>query len=173
MFNSGLFASSRQTISTEDLIDLYHREINFYAQVLNKQFSGRCMDLFFGDQGKINYLVNKKNGTIKPLCPIGFKWGGEAAVTDEELLYRQYSFIHWAGCPRPSVSIFTRGLLFKLALKIYQGDDYSRLKNDKQGPGLDLWLRCNSDQKSSSVIRQSYEAKKVARYFVSRKFHLV
>jgi hypothetical protein len=174
MFNSGLFASSRQTIGADDLIDLHHREINFYAQVLNKHFSGRCMDLFFGDQGKINYLVNKKNVTIKPLCPNGFKWGGETVATDEEAFYKEYSFIHWAGCPRPSVSIFARGLLFKLYLQIYRGKDYSRLKNEKQVPGLDLWLRFNSDQKSSSVIRQSYEdAKKVARYFVSRNFHLL
>ena len=164
MFNSGLFASSRNTISVSDLMHLYGKEGHFYADVLNKEFTGRSMDLFFGDQGKLNYLVNKKDVAVKSLSPYGFMWGGKPIRLNADGSHEEYSFIHWAGCPRPSVSLFTKGFLFKLFKYIYQGECYDDLKNERAVPGLAVWMKFNNDHSFLNRVRFTcYDCKRVSK----------
>lgn len=111
LFNSGLFASSKKSLRVEDILNFQQKEKNFIEEELGQEFSSRRLDqLFYGDQGKLNYLVYKLNIPLKSLHPHAhYLWGGESIETDlQEVLEGTYHtpFIHWAGCPKPSLSIF-------------------------------------------------------------------
>ncbi len=71
IFNSGLFATSKETLSLANISDFFNKEFEFYEKVLKKHYSGGNFDLFFGDQGKLNYLVWKNKIPLKSLYNIG------------------------------------------------------------------------------------------------------
>lgn len=141
-FNTGIFASSIDTISESELKDLNKKEREFYSKHIGKEFSWKNYDLFFGDQGRINYLVTKLNIPILDLYPDGhFLWGGSAKEVDiNDVLSGDvgFSFIHWAGCPRPSPSFFCQGF----GLSVLRKSD-SRLKDGynklPEIPGYSVW----------------------------------
>lgn len=141
-FNSGAFASSRGTLVAKDFVELFRREEQFFLQELNKPFTWRAFDLFFGDQGRLNYLVAQRNISVYNLYPHGhYIWGGCAVkfpLTDVLAGRVEYSFIHWAGCPRPTPSWFSRGLLFPMVKLLNPALEpgYVRLG---EIPGYSVW----------------------------------
>jgi hypothetical protein len=143
-FNAGIFASSIETISESKFKDLYNKECEFYKTIIGKEFSWSAHDLFFADQGRINYLVAKLNIAVFNLFPDGhFLWGGTPAIVNIDSVLNgdvDFSFIHWAGCPRPSPSVFCKGLGLSLQRKV------SSSSNLKEGydalieiPGYSVW----------------------------------
>ncbi len=113
-FNTGIFACSIDTLPESAFEELNIKERDFYTTHIGKEFSWKSYDLFFGDQGRINYLIIKLNIPVLDLYPDGhFLWGGTAKeVKVDDVLNGDvgFSFIHWAGCPRPSPSLFCKGL---------------------------------------------------------------
>ena len=109
-FNSGLFASTREAISEEAFADLHTRERTFFHDRLNRSFQWDSHHLFFGDQGRLNYLVDRLGIERHGTFPVGhYHWGGDAlALPLETVLAGEApcNFVHWAGTPRPSPSLF-------------------------------------------------------------------
>ena len=142
-FNTGIFASSIDTISESEVEDLNHKEREFFNAQIGVEFTWKAYDLFFGDQGRINYLVTKLNIPILDLYPDAhFLWGGTAKeVKINDVLNGDvgFSFIHWAGCPRPSPSIFCKGVGLSVMRKTYKylKEGYDRLY---EIPGYSVWL---------------------------------
>ena len=141
-FNSGVFASSRGTLVAQDFVDLLRREEHFFLQELHKPFAWRHFDLFFGDQGRLNYLVAQRNILVNNLAPHGhYIWGGCAIkITLADVLAGRadYSFIHWSGCPRPTPSWFSRGPLFPL-VKLLNPALESGYVSLGEIPGYSVW----------------------------------
>ena len=141
-FNNGIFASNRLAINEKAFEDLYNREVAFFKKRLNKEFNWKSFDLFFGDQGRLNYLVEKLgiDRTIS-LHHRLHQWGGEpkSVVLDKVLAGDAESyFIHWAGCPRPSPSIFCKGpfLPFLGAANSVLSSEYKSLS---EIPAYSVW----------------------------------
>ena len=141
-FNDGLFASSRLTIEEDAFEDLYSRERDFFKRRLNKEFSWKSFDLFFGDQGRLNYLVDRLGLKRSTLFPYGhYLWGGvPVAVPLEQVLAgeAEYNFIHWAGCPRPNPSLFCKEPLLPLLTLAYTALP-SEYKSLKEIPAYSVW----------------------------------
>jgi hypothetical protein len=69
-FNSGVFASRRSAIKESDLAWLNQAERKFYRDVLGKDtWTWKSSELFFRDQGRLNYLVHKLSIPLYPLAP--------------------------------------------------------------------------------------------------------
>lgn len=141
-FNAGIFASSVDTLSESEFEELHKKECSFYTSKIGKEFSWKAHDLFFADQGRINYLVVKLNIPILNLYPDGhFLWGGmaqEVVLNDVLTGDVGFGFIHWAGCPRPSPSLFCKGLGLIMLRKTYSGlkEGYNQLY---EIPGYSVW----------------------------------
>jgi hypothetical protein len=140
-FNAGVFASRRLTIGEGTLEDLYAREAEFLARRLNKPFRFAERSLFFGDQGRLNYLVEKLGIELRPLAPYGhFQWGGDPfSISVEAGLGGEapYTFIHWAGTPVPSPSVFCHAPLLRLFVPGWElPPAYGKLR---ELPGYSLW----------------------------------
>jgi|APTNR8051073442_1049403.scaffolds.fasta_scaffold00732_16 hypothetical protein len=118
-FNSGVFASRRGAITERDLDDLNRRERAFYRDTLGiPQWTWRSSELFFRDQGRLNYLSGKLGIAVLPLAPeVQVRSGASAVrVTLEGVRDGCYDFhvIHWMGAKAPSPSLFSRNPLFSL-----------------------------------------------------------
>lgn len=158
-FNAGIFASCLGTLTEKDFEDLNKLESEFYRSHLGKSFSWSAHDLFFADQGRINYLVQKRNVPILDLYPDGhFLWGGTAKkVLLDDVLSGDigFGFIHWAGCPRPSHSFFCKGIGLSLLRRTdtYLKEGYDSLN---EIPGYTVWRYFWSDMgaKSSSLAEK-------------------
>lgn len=155
LINSGLFLSSNTTFSIDELIDFRKQEIEFYDRVLSKEFdSASLYDLFYGDQGRINYLVWKHNIKLDRLYPAAhYQWGGKPlTLKPDEMLKGNLDipFVHWAGCPKPSYSIFNSGQLFQLLIGAYGNLGYDS-RDQKRVPCQNLWEHFD-DEKSLSRI---------------------
>jgi len=141
-FNAGLIASSTSTLREKDFEELHAKEKAFFDEDIGCEFSWKSHALFFADQGRINYLSVKKNIPVKSTGPdsIG-RWGGAATdlTLDDCLAGRApYSFIHWAGCPRPSGTLFNEGGLFKIYARSY-GPSLKYTCKTREVPCLSLW----------------------------------
>lgn len=117
-FTSGVFASRRLAIKEADVEALHRAEIQFHVTELKKPFSWKTLHLFERDQGRLNYLVEKLRIPVLDLKPGGWeKYGGlplSVSVEDLESGQHDFQFIHWAGSPRPSLSLFCRKPLLGL-----------------------------------------------------------
>jgi hypothetical protein len=145
--NAGVFASARFALQEDHFRELYEREAEFYRRELGKAFTWDSHDLFFGDQGRLNYLIWKQKVPLFDLYPEGhYLWGGRGAVRLEQVLAARarFTFIHWAGCPRPSPSKFSETPLLRLLASTYAGlpEDYGRLD---EVPALRVWERFSYD----------------------------
>lgn len=122
-FNTGVFAASKSLFNYEELLDYKKREMDFFKNILKRPYNCKNSDLFYVDQGKLNYLVWKKNLKVQSLYPDAhYIWGGKPfPFSLEQVLSGECSipFIHWAGCPRPSSSIFNRAPLFYFYAKMW------------------------------------------------------
>jgi hypothetical protein len=115
-FNSGVFASRRLAITESDLASLNRSEKDFYRNVLNKEWNWRSSELFFRDQGRLNYLVSKLSIPIFRLQPDLICVAGASAVRvafdDVERGSCDFHLIHWMGSMSPSPSFFCVRPLF-------------------------------------------------------------
>jgi hypothetical protein len=140
-FNSGLFASSRDTIPEAAFAALHARERAFFEQRLETPFDWRSHRLFFGDQGRLNYLVDRLGIERHGAAPYGhYAWGGLAmelplqTVLDADA---PCNFVHWAGTPRPSPSLFCRRPLLPILTIAYpMAPGYRRLR---EIPAYSVW----------------------------------
>jgi hypothetical protein len=148
-FNNGIFASRRMAIDEQAFEDLYNREAAFFRNRLNKEFSWKHYDLFFGDQGRLNYLVEKL-GIVRAASQHDrlMQWGGEPKnVTIDTVLAgaAESYFIHWAGCPRPSPSIFCKQPFLPLLILRYPGLSLE-YRSLKEIPAYSVWLYFSADE---------------------------
>ncbi len=150
-FNAGLFASSRLAIDEKAFESLHKREQEFFKKKLDKEFAWNSHDLFFADQGRLNYLVDQLNIPRKTLYPYGqYYWGGRARefLLDQVLAGKSESnFIHWAGCPRPSPSLYCRRPLLPL-LTVGCSDLPAKYKLLKEIPGYSVWKHFSSERQN-------------------------
>jgi hypothetical protein len=118
-FNSGAFASRRLAIKEEDLASLHDAERAFYRDVLDlKAWTWQSSELFFRDQGRLNYLVAKLSMPVLPLHPELICRSGASAieipVADVERGACDLHIVHWMGAKSPSPSLFCSGPLFRV-----------------------------------------------------------
>ena len=159
-FNSGLFASSRNTIPEDAFAELHTREREFFENELGTPFDWRSHRLFFGDQGRLNYLVDRlgieRNGTH----PFGhYQWGGEAVELPLEIVLAEeapFNFVHWAGTPRPSPSFFCRRPLLPILTMAYpMAPSYKLLR---EIPAYSVWRHfAENDRRGRQAVRSRIE----------------
>ena len=69
-FNTGAFASRRFAIKESDLASLNEAERKFYREVLSiDEWNWKSSELFFRDQGRLNYLTHKLSISVFPIEP--------------------------------------------------------------------------------------------------------
>ncbi|MBL1294523.1 MAG: hypothetical protein COB61_011730 [Thiotrichales bacterium] len=123
--NSGFFASARKAFSEQDFYEHHKKEEKFYNEKLNKEFSWKDGSVFFLDQGRFNYLIQKKQITKKHFSRLDrYVWGGTEEYADVDAILEKggkNSFIHWAGVPRPSPSLFCKSPYLALLVAAYPG----------------------------------------------------
>lgn len=150
-FNSGVFAGSRSAIKESDLASLNWAERKFYRDALGiNEWTWKSSELFFRDQGRLNYLVRKLSIPTYPLEPELICVSGASAVyvpvEDVDSGSNDFHVIHWMGSKSPNPSWFCSGLLFTLyaSLWAYVGrrtgrfvmEGYERLP---EAPGYSVW----------------------------------
>ena len=95
-FNSGIFASRRGAITEVDLKALFEKkEALFYENILKRTFSWKLNDLFYTDQGRLNYLVDKLKLPIIDLKPDGHDyWAGDIVerITIDKFIHNRLEF---------------------------------------------------------------------------------
>ena len=102
-----------------DLARLNEAERAFYRDVLGLEvWTWRSSDLFFRDQGRLNYLAAKLRIPVLPLAPDLICRAGASAtevrVAEVARGACAYHIVHWMGAMSPSPSFFCRGPLFRL-----------------------------------------------------------
>ena len=123
-FNSGVWASRRFAIKESDFAALNQAERKFYREVLGQdQWSWKSSELFFRDQGRLNYLVHKLSIPLYPLAPEMVWISGACAVfvTPDDVRNDTSDFhlIHWMGSKSPTASYFCSKPLFTLYAKLW------------------------------------------------------
>lgn len=118
-FNSGVFASRRFTIKESDLASLNKAERKFYRESLGiDKWSWKSSELFFRDQGRLNYLVHKLSIPTFPIEPELVAVPGSSAVevSLEDVKNNSCDFhvIHWMGAKTPTPSWFCAKPLFSI-----------------------------------------------------------
>lgn len=150
-FNAGVFASSRGTIEEEHFADLHARESAFFRSRLQSEFSWSSHRLFFADQGRLNYLVDRLGIDRFTSYPHGhYQWGGET----KPLLLKDVlagdapcTFVHWAGTPRPTPSLFCRKPLLRVLTMAYPlAAGYGTLS---EIPGYSVWRHFSGGEPGS------------------------
>jgi hypothetical protein len=180
-FNSGIFASSRYALEACSFEDLYHAETEFYKTKLGKDFNWKSADLFYRDQGHLNYLVDKLRLPFVNLQPDGNDvWAGDdcfaESITIEHIRNGSlpYSFIHWAGVPRPTPSFFFMkpwNLIHQISSEY---SVYSTSRNYPDPPGYKLWLyfQQHNGYNMSFVHRLKWSVRDVLAVLRNRKHWL-
>jgi hypothetical protein len=149
-FNAGLFASRRLAITESDFASLNRAEKDFYRDVLKKEWTWKSRDLFFRDQGRLNYLVSKLSIPVFHLQPdlICLAGGSAIQVSFGEVARDACDFhlIHWMGSMSPSPSLFCVQPLFTVYAVLWaavgkrtgrwMAPEYHRLP---ECPGYSLW----------------------------------
>jgi hypothetical protein len=114
-----MFASRRLAINEADLESLNRAERRFYRDALKKhEWTWRSANLFFRDQGRLNYLVHKLSIPIVAISPelICRPGASSISVSFEDIKNDacDYHMIHWMGSKSPSPSFFCAGPLFSV-----------------------------------------------------------
>lgn len=150
-FNSGVFAGSRSAIKESDLVALNAAEQKFYREALGfEQWTWKSSELFFRDQGRLNYLARKLSIATFPLEPELITISGASAVYIplEQVADSSCAFhiIHWMGSKSPNPSYFCSGPLFRLyaSLWAYVGRRTGRFvmdgyENLPESTGYSVW----------------------------------
>jgi hypothetical protein len=150
-FNSGAFVSRRLAIKESDLSALNKAEREFYRNTLGRyDWTWESSELFFRDQGRLNYLVHKMAIPVFPIEPDLICRSGasfiQVSFEDVQTNSTNYHFIHWMGAKSPTPSYFCKGPLFRLYARLYAyvgrrtgrsiAPDYERLP---ECAGYSLW----------------------------------
>jgi len=150
-FNTGAFASRRFAITESDLASLNEAERKFYREVLSiDEWNWKSSELFFRDQGRLNYLTHKLSISVFPIEPDLICRTGASATQvsfdDVEKNSLDFHFIHWMGAKSPTPSYFCSGPLFTLYANLwsYVGERTGRnvesgYKNMPECAGYSLW----------------------------------
>jgi len=145
------FASRRFAIKESDLASLNEAERKFYREVLGiDEWNWKSSELFFRDQGRLNYLVRKLSIPVFPIEPDLVCSAGASAFqvsfNDLEKTPPDFHFIHWMGAKSPTPSYFCNGPLFSLYANLwsYVGARTGRYvdsgyKNLPECTGYSLW----------------------------------
>ena len=123
-FNSGVFAGRRSAITASDLALLNTAERQFYREVLGiDDWTWKSSELFFRDQGRLNYLVRKLSIPTYFLEPELICVSGASAicVSPEDVANDTSDFhvIHWMGSKSPTPSYFCTKPLFTLYASLW------------------------------------------------------
>jgi hypothetical protein len=123
-FNSGVFASHRLAIKESDLKDLNGRERIFYRDILRiEEWNWKSSELFFRDQGRLNYLVRKLNIPAYPIEPeLRCRGGGNAIKVSFEDVRQgvpEFHVIHYMGTKAPTPSLFSGKPFFKTYARLW------------------------------------------------------
>jgi hypothetical protein len=123
-FNSGVFAGRRSAIKESDLASLNEAERTFYRTALGiNDWSWKSSELFFRDQGRLNYLVRKLSIPTYPLEPELICVSGASSVyvplEDVENNSCAFHVIHWMGSKSPTPSYFCSGRLFTIYASLW------------------------------------------------------
>ena len=118
-FNSGVFASRRFAIKESDLALLNAAERKFYREVLGKdEWTWKSSELFFRDQGRLNYLVHKlliPTFSFEPdLIWVSGASSVNVSLEDVKNNSSDFHVIHWMGAKSPTPSCFCTKPLFKV-----------------------------------------------------------
>lgn len=116
-FNSGAFVSRRLAIKEFDLASLNKAEREFYRNALGiDEWTWKSSELFFRDQGRLNYLTQKLSIPIFPIEPdLICRRGADlvkVSFEDVQTDSPDFHLIHWAGAKSPTPSYFCRKPLF-------------------------------------------------------------
>jgi hypothetical protein len=116
-FNSGVFAGSRSAIKESDLASLNAAERAFYRERLGiERWTWKSSELFFRDQGRLNYLARKLSIPTYPLEPelVCISGASSVYVSPEDVKQDtcQFHVIHWMGSKSPTPSWFCTKPLF-------------------------------------------------------------
>lgn len=140
--NAGYFASSRSTFSEDDFHNLHIKEVEFHQKILGREFTWRNSSIFFNDQGRLNYLIQKKiTARVHFSAKDRYIWGGVRQHIDVNMTLNQgynNSFIHWSGIPRPSPSIFCKQPFMPILVAAY-GNLEQGYGNLPELVGYSLW----------------------------------
>jgi hypothetical protein len=123
-FNAGVFAGRRLAIEEADLAKLNQAERAFYRDALELEaWSWKSSDLFFRDQGRLNYLVAKLSIPVLPLHPELICRAGasatEVSLAEVERGACDFHLVHWMGAKSPSPSLFCSGPLFRIHAQLW------------------------------------------------------
>jgi len=166
-FPSGFFASHRGAIPLDVLkdsleaLDRYHRA---HGLPDLSEAKGQRWGVFNADQGLINYLFYRSGIAAEGLEDV-FAWGGRPVEPIEPAQRYRNTFVHWAGCPRPS--ILRQGVpcgreWFRFYREFHQTRSFGecavevvrniwdelRLRVRNAGHAVKLWLRRRSRSRS-------------------------
>jgi hypothetical protein len=104
-FNSGIFASRRGAITEDTLKELHEKEVAFYKDILKKKFTWRYSEVFYTDQGRLNYLVSKLHLSLQDLRPDGHdSWAGDIT---ERVTVDSIAFPSFDGCIHIFIALMT------------------------------------------------------------------
>ena len=150
-FNAGIFASRRLAIKESDLEALNKAEIAFYRSKFSiDDWTWDSKELFFRDQGRLNYLVHKLGIPVFPIAPDVICRSGADAISAsfEEVQNdaKDFHIIHWMGSKRPDESFFCAKPLFTIYAYLWAnvGKQAGRFvaadyKNLQECTGYSLW----------------------------------
>lgn len=128
-FNSGLFASTRDLFSRDFIEERFSAAMKFQAERGFPPLTFSRQGVFMSDQGFLNYLVAKQGVDLKLFDDV-FVWGGRFAdsiAPDCGIKGTDYvkSFVHWAGCRRPSLFDYSQvpwGNEWKTFYRLFQSN---------------------------------------------------
>jgi len=144
-FNSGVFASRRLAISESDLASLNRAERAFYRDTLGiEEWSWKSSELFFRDQGRLNYLVHKLGIPVFSISPELINRAGHESIRvsfeDVKNDAADFHVIHWMGSKSPSPSFFCVKPLFPVYAWLYS--NVGRQTGRCVAPGYEWLSEC-------------------------------
>jgi len=148
-------------ISESDLALLNRAEREFYRNTLNiEAWSWKSSDLFFRDQGRLNYLVHKLGIPVFPIAPEVICRAGSdttrVSFEDVENDAADFHVIHWMGSKSPSPSFFCAEPLFSVYALLYA--NVGRKTGRFVAPGYERLSECTGYSLWKHYYEQSYGA---------------
>jgi hypothetical protein len=160
-FSSGVFASRRFAITESNVQSLNQAEREFYRDSIKKTWTWKSSKVFFRDQGRLNYLVNKLSIPVFRLRSELICLAGASAIQvsfdDVERNLCEFHMIHWAGSVNPSPSWFSVKPLFAIyaflccATDGWVAPDYHRLP---ECTGYSLWRHYHEQSCGAIPLRE-------------------
>lgn len=102
-FNSGFFATHQHVFDQHRLMERFESAVRLQREHGLPPLTRTREGVFMGDQGFLNYMAMQSGARLQLLDDV-FVWGGVPFTPSpsDAAPYRN-AFVHWAGCPRPSL----------------------------------------------------------------------